>query len=80
MTKKSFIIILVLSLVVTYVVAFVEGLVRGHFLSYGGIPFKFASGSFLDGSTDNLTLILDIAFWFIVILVMWKVLQKLIQG
>lgn len=76
MSKKSLVIILILSVVVTYGVAFVEGLAGNHFLAYGGIPFRFASGSFLGGSTDNLMLILDIAFWFVVIWVVWKVISK----
>ncbi len=76
MFKKAFIVIFVLSVVVTYGVAFMEGLMGGHFLAYGGVPFRFASGSFLGGSTDNLMLLLDIAFWFIIIWGVWKVLQK----
>lgn len=77
MSKKSFIVILILSVVVTYGVAFVEGLIGGHFLAYGGVPFRFASGSFLGGSTDNLMLILDIAFWFVVIWLALKVISKI---
>lgn len=76
MSIKSFFIILVLSVVVTYGVAFVEGLIGGHFLSYGGFPFRFASGSFLGGSTDYLMLILDIVFWFAVIFILWKLVFK----
>ena len=76
MTIKAFVIILVLSVVVTYGVAFVEGLMGGHFLAYGGVPLRFASGSFLGGSTDNLMLILYVVFWFAVIWVIWNVLQK----
>lgn len=76
-SPKAFAVILVLSVVVTYGAAFVEGLMGGHFLAYGGVPFKFASGSFLGGSTDNLMLVLDIAFWFVVIWIIWKALQKI---
>lgn len=76
MSKKAFVVILVLSVVVTYGAAFVEGLMGNHFLAYGGIPLRFALGSFLGGSTDNLMLILDIVFWFFVIWVIWKVLWK----
>lgn len=72
MNKKSFVIILVLSVLMTYGLAFIEGLMGGHFLSYGGLPFRFASGSFLGGSTNNLMLLLDVAFWFAVIWVVWK--------
>jgi len=38
----------------------------------GGLPFRFASGA----STDGFLLILDITFWFIVLLGIWKVLSK----
>lgn len=79
MSKKAFVVILVLSLVVTYGVAFVEGLMGGHFLAYGGVPFRFASGSFLGGSTNTLMLLLDIVFWFLVIWLIWKVLQRVIS-
>lgn len=77
MSKKAFVVILVLSIVVTYGVAFVEGLMGGHFLAYGGVPFRFAYGSFLGGSTDTLMLLLDIAFWFVVIWVIWKAIAYL---
>ncbi|MBU1031870.1 hypothetical protein KKE03_03045 [Patescibacteria group bacterium] len=80
MSKKSLAILLILSVVATYGAAFVEGLAGDHFLAYGGIPFRFASGSFLGGSTDNLMLIIDIAFWFVVIWVIWSVLRKVTSG
>ncbi len=44
MSKKAFIVILILSVVVTYGAAFVEGLMGNQFLAYGGIRFRFASG------------------------------------
>lgn len=76
MSKKGLVINLILSVPVTYGVAFGEGVVGGHFLSYGGLPFRFTSGSFLGGSVNEIMLILDILFWFIVLLVIWKVIQK----
>lgn len=74
-SPKAFIVILLLSVVVTYGAAFVEGLIGGHFLAYGGVPFRFASGSFLGGSTNNFLLILDIAFWFVAIWGIWKIIS-----
>lgn len=76
MSKKSFVVVLILSVVVTYGVAFIEGLAGNHFLAYGGVPFRFASGSFLGGSTDGLMLVLDIAFWFVAIWGIWKLISK----
>lgn len=78
MSKKEVVVILILSVVVTYGVAIVDDIRRGSLLGgEGGIPFRFATGSFLGGSTDNLMLVLDIAFWFVIIWVIWKSFQKI---
>jgi uncharacterized membrane protein YdbT with pleckstrin-like domain len=54
-------------------VAIIDDLIRGSLVSgKGGLPFRFASGS----STDGLMLTIDIAFWFIVIWGIWKLLRK----
>ena len=79
MSKKSAVIILVLSVVVTYGVAMVDGLRRNSFLGDGGIPLRFARGSFLGGSTNYFYLLIDIVLWFIVIWLVWKILQKIIK-
>lgn len=79
MSKKIFFITLILSVVLTYGVAVIEGLVGGHFLAYGGLPFRFATGSFLGGSTDSLMLILNIIFWFITIWAIWFGVRKLLN-
>ena len=78
MSKKSFVVILILSVLVTYGIAFVDDLRRNSLLAgEGGIPFRFSSGTlFGSGSINYLMLILDIAFWFVVIWVIWKILQK----
>lgn len=74
MTKKSFVIILILSAISTYVVAILDDLVRGSLLSgKGGLPFRFASGP----STDGFLLTLDIAFWFIAIWGIWKSIKRI---
>ena len=79
MSKKGFVIILILSVIVTYGVAIVEGLMGNHFLAYGGIPFRFTFGSFLGGTNNNLMLMLDIIFWFVVIFGIWKLFRSLIK-
>ena len=77
MTKKSFVVILILSVIVTYLAAFVDEMVN---LSKNptGFPFGFASFNFLGGSNNNFMLVLDIAFWFVVIWGVWKLLQKVL--
>lgn len=78
MTKKSFVVILVLSVIVTYGAAFVDDAIN---LSKNptGLPFAFAYFNFLGGSNNNLTLVLDILFWFAIIWGIWKVLPKLFK-
>lgn len=76
MTKKSFVVILILSVIVTYGVAILDDLIRGSLISgKGGLPFRFASGS----STDGLLLTLDIMFWFAILWGIWKALPKLFK-
>lgn len=78
MSKKAFFVILGLSVVVTYGAAIIDDLRRGSLLGgAGGLPFRFASGSFLGGSTDTMMLILNIVFWFVVIWVIWRVISHL---
>ena len=79
MSKKAFVVILILSVVVTYGAAFVDDIINSS-KHTTGLPFGFASLNFLGGSTDGLMLIIDVAFWFMVIWVIWKVLQKLMAG
>lgn len=76
-SKKAFIVILILSLLVTYGVAFVDDSISPT-KNPTGLPFGFASFNFLGGSTNGLMLILDIIFWFVIILSIWKILQKII--
>lgn len=75
-SKKAFIVILVLSVVVTYGMAFAEALINTS-ANRVGLPFKFGSYTlFGTASTNYLTLILDIVFWFVVIWGIWKILEK----
>lgn len=75
MGKKEFGVILVLSVVVTYGAAFIDDIINVA-KNPTGLPFGFASFNFLGGSNNDLMLIFDIAFWFIMILGIWKLLQK----
>lgn len=78
MSKKSLVIVLILSVVVTYGVAFVDALRRNSFLAgEAGVPFRFSSAYFFSESTNYGMLILDIVFWFVVIWVVWKAVSKI---
>ena len=76
MSIKAFLIILVLSVVVTYGVAIIDDSINMG-KNPTGLPFGFASFNFLGGSTDIAMLVLNIIFWFVVILIIWKVLKKI---
>lgn len=79
MSKKAFIIILVLSVVVTYGMAIVGALMNPS-ASKAGLPLKFGSYTlFGTADTNYVALVLDIVFWFIIILLLWKVLQKVVN-
>lgn len=76
MSKKSFFVILVLSIMLTYSLAIVDALVNPS-SNLAGLPFKFGSYSlFGQANTNYSILLLDILFWFIVILVTEKILIK----
>lgn len=80
MSKKAFFLILVLSVVVTYGMAIIDALRRNSFLAgEAGVPFRFSSSYFFGESTDYVMLILNIAFWFAVIWLIWKALQKVVS-
>ena len=76
MSKKSFIVILVLSLVVTYGAAYVDFVLN---ITTGavGLPFGFSSFNFLGAETNQKMLILDIAFWYFIIWLVWFGIKKL---
>lgn len=75
MNKKSFIIILVLSVVITYGVAVLQ-FATGSIDNGGGLPFSFSSFNFLGSETNTSMLILDIIFWFVIILILWQIVFK----
>ena len=75
MSKKAFVVILVLSVVVTYGAAFADfafNITSGAV----GLPFGFSRFNFFGAETDQRMFLLDIAFWFVIIWVIWKVFQK----
>jgi len=74
MSKKAFAVILVLSLAMTIGMPFI-GFIMTNYKVMSGWPFRFTGFSFLGSTTNYGTLLLDIAFWFAVILGIWKVLQ-----
>lgn len=79
MSKKAFVVILILSVVVTYGAAFVDALISNTLLAgEAGFPLKFSRGTmFGGGSTNYLLMILNIFFWFVVIWGIWKILQRI---
>ncbi len=81
MTKKTFIILLVLSVMVTYAASIFDALVRNSFIAgEAGFPFRFSSSSLFGAEDTNMfMLFLDILFWFIVLYLVKFLLQKVIQ-
>ena len=77
MSKKVFVLILVLSVLVTYGVALVDAMIRNSLLIGNvGFPLRFSSATFFSSEDINYTyLILDIAFWFVIIWIVWKVIS-----
>lgn len=77
-SPKAFIIILVLSVVVTYGASLVDSLLNNTLLAgESGFPFKYSRSTlFGRGSINGMMMFLNVAFWFVVILGVWKVLQK----
>jgi len=76
MTRKSFVAILILSIVITYGLSIIDALANSS-ANQAGLPFKFSSYAlFGTASTNYSILILDISFWFLVIWGVWKLLQN----
>ena len=81
MTKKSllgYFGLFILSVIITYGMAVVDEILNPA-KNPTGIPFGFASFNFLGGSNDGLMLVLDVAFWFVIILGGWKLVKKLMR-
>lgn len=72
MTKKSFVVILILSVIVTYGLGIIDALANSS-ANQAGLPFKFGSYALFGAATTNYSiLILDIIFWFLVIWGIWR--------
>lgn len=78
MNKKTFLVIFGLSPVTTYGLAFVDHLANESKGSVG-LPFGFSRFNFFGAETDQVMLILDIAFWFVVIWITWRMLLKVLK-
>lgn len=78
MSKKAFFLILVLSVVVTWLTKEVMGVL--NFTLGGlnaGLPFNFYQCSFISSCNINYVLLVaDTVVWFMIILIIWKLLQK----
>ena len=79
MTKKAFVVILILSVVMTYGASTVDSLLNNTLLAgESGFPFKYSRGTlFGKGSIDGLMMLINIAFWFVIIWLIWKAISKL---
>lgn len=77
MSKKSFVILSMFSVVVTYAAMVIDAMWKGSFLAgEAGIPLRFDSSSFFGGGSINYTnLLIDVIFWFIVVWVIWRILK-----
>lgn len=80
MSKKAFVVILVLSVAVTYLTPALQILISG--LSFigkdRGLPFNFVRYSFSGYSTYTVGFfVLDVIFWFVIIFFIWKVLLRI---
>lgn len=80
MSKKAFAVILILSVVVTYLTQVIQAFMGGECSVFGGkcgFPLVFSSASFLDSpEIDYKLFLLDAIFWFIVIFGIWKIYLK----
>lgn len=81
MTKKSFVIIAVLSFITARIADFVDEIINGTLLGgKSGFPFKDDTTTILGGgSFNNYLFFLNVIFWFIVIFIIWKLLQKILK-
>lgn len=78
MTKRSFVVIVLLSLLVTFIADILDGLVNNTFIGgKSGFPFKDSLSMGFEGGTSYPHMFaLNVIFWFVVIWGIWKLLQK----
>ncbi len=82
MSKKTILTysgLLILSVVVTYSVEVIQSIMAGSVIAgSGGLPIPFTNGNlFEEPTTDYKSLLLDILFWFGIILLIWKIFFKI---
>lgn len=76
MTRRSFVIILILSVVATYGFGIIDALSNPS-ANKAGLPFKFGSYALFGTANTNYSiLILDIIFWFSIIWIAWKIIKR----
>lgn len=76
---KMFLLI-ILSIFVTIIVAIADAILRNQLVAgVAGFPFRFSEVAlFGGGETNYLFFILDIIFWFSILLLLFKYLPKLL--
>lgn len=79
MSKKAFVVILVFSVMMTYGVGITDALMNTS-ANQAGLPFKFGSYElFGTASTNYPLLLIDIAFWFVILFGIWKISLKIFR-
>ena len=78
MSKKAFLVILVLSLVLNYIALITDSILQNTFIAGdAGFPFKFSNGGITGGESTNYFLLLfDLIFWFVVVYFIWRILKR----
>ena len=82
MSRKSFIIILGLSLVLTYFATFVDALVNSSLIGgQAGFPLKYSRATmFGEGTTNYFLMTINIVFWFLVIYGIWQIWKRFFKS
>ncbi len=75
MTKKLFVVILILSVVAMYVASIINAIATNTLIAgESGFPFKDSRATmFGTGTTNYFLMTLNTFFWFVVIWIIWKI-------
>lgn len=76
MSKKTFVIIGVLSVVVTYGLAILDFVINTS-KNTVGIPFGFSTFNFFGAEMNSVNVSLNIIFWFIILFLIQQLINKL---
>lgn len=84
MGKKSLVIYaieIIISVIITIVATVLDAYFRKNLLSgRAGFPLRFSSSSFFGGGTTNYAIFaVDVAFWFVLLIALIKVIQKILK-